>query len=880
MKKTIVIVFVLFCGFVWAQTDGLSYQAVIINPDAQELPGLNSSSNILPNRSLQVRFTILDAVGAIEYQEIQQTSTDAFGMINLIIGQGIPSIGVFTDIDWDGNSKDLAVAVNLGGSFTELSYQPLLFVPYSFHRDIRATGRLVVEGSAFIGGDLEVAGTMNLNNSLSVNNNVPTTLTGTLTVDGGTVLNNSLSVTNGSATSLSGTLTVDGATTLNDALSVTNGSATNLSGTLTVDGATDLNNTLTVDGVTTLNDALSVANGSASNLSGTLTVDGATDLNNTLTVDGVTTLNDALSVTNGSATNLSGTLTVDGATDLNNTLTVDGVTTLNDALSVANGSTTNLSGALTVDGTTDLNNTLTVDGVTTLNDALSVANGSATNLSGTLTVDGATDLNNTLTVSGVTTLNNDLMVTGTATLETLNLSALNVTNDASGFLATLNNTNGGNGDGLLIKLGRNHGAWNNGSYLNLPNPGTLIFESEINTVRGWLNGSSSSTVETIIGIADLTTLVPVTLIAGGTVQITNSVIGSINSGLGLPIGTPEIAIPELEVFPGLTIFPGFDLSPLPGSIPSVTIPRIVLPRTPILPAIPQLIPRIPEIPQGNLPEITIPNFTFSVVNNSLTSANEFVDFQDKDGRSLGAIRAQSTQDFRDNTVLDDIYLVNFTSKFIKIDLLGAVVEGVTEVTNLIDRFNNLGVEYASGHGDYAEWLEREDPNEYLTAGDIVAVKGGKVTKDLTNMEQIMVVSHKPIVLGNVPSDDTKHLGNTIAFMGQVPVKVMDAVHTGDYIVAHPSIKGYGVAKSASSMSAKDYKYAVGRAWETNANKGPKVVNTVVGVHNGDWVALVDKLIIKQNNLDKTLDTIEATLQKVASQKKVNVLTKVKIDATK
>ena len=158
------------------------------------------------------------------------------------------------------------------------------------------------------------------------------------------------------------------------------------------------------------------------------------------------------------------------------------------------------------------------------------------------------------------------------------------------------------------------------------------------------------------------------------------------------------------------------------------------------------------------------------------------------------------------------------------------------------------VEYASGNGDYAEWLERLNQNEYLSPGDIVAVKGGKISKTIENFEQLMVVSHKPIVLGNVPQKDRLHLGNNVAFMGQVPVKVMGPVEIGDYIVAHEKIKGYGQAVKPNKMTANQFKKAVGRAWEKNNLKGPKLINTVVGIHNGDWKNLFENLVDKQNKI--------------------------------
>ena len=54
-----------------AQTDGLSYQAVILDPEAQEIPGQDITNNVLINAPLTVRFTILKRDGTILYKETQ-----------------------------------------------------------------------------------------------------------------------------------------------------------------------------------------------------------------------------------------------------------------------------------------------------------------------------------------------------------------------------------------------------------------------------------------------------------------------------------------------------------------------------------------------------------------------------------------------------------------------------------------------------------------------------------------------------------------------------------------------------------------------------------------------------------------------------------------
>jgi hypothetical protein len=879
MRKLIVFALVLFSSIkLTAQTDGMSYQAVILNPKSQEIPGVNAAGNVFPNKALSVRFTITNSNNVVEYQEVHATSTDAYGMINLVIGKGFPSLGVYTGILWDGTSKDLKVEINLDGSYKDLSNQALLFTPYALHRDITATGKLSVRGDVAFSGNLVVDGTTNLNKSLSVNNGSSTKLTGALTVDGVTNLNNAFTVANGSPSDLSGLLKVAGATNLNNTLAVSG--TTTLNNNLIVAGQkpTGLTGALTVDGVTNLNNSLNVTNGSPVYLSGNLEVAGKQTLNDDLTVNGITTLNKSLTVKNQSSTGLTGILTVDGATTLNNTLSVTG------------GKSTNLTGTLNVDGATDINSTLTVDGATTLNNTFSVTGGKSTNLTGTLNVDGATDINSTLTVDGATVIDNSLNVTGVATFGSIATEGINIKSANPDFVATFENTDGRTGDGLLIKLGRTHGAWNGGSYLNIENPALVVLDGPLNTVKGWLDGGSFSP-------ADLLNLVPVTYLAGGIAQITNAIIGSINTGLGLPRGLPEVAIPQFTIVNEIVFFNGgrwclpqaceeiCDPTGLLGcatvcvppfeictpSIPRIASPAIVFPRTTLLPAIPNLIPRIPTIPTNGLPQLTIPNFTFSEVSNSLSKENEYITFQDKDGRQTGTIRAQSTKDFRDNTVLDNVYVLNVIASFVGVDLLDGITSGIVNISNLVDSFNKIGVEYSSGHGDYAEWLERLNQEEYITAGDIVAVKGGKITRDLTNVEQIMVVSHKPIVLGNIPENGKNHIGNNVAFMGQVPVKVMGAVKSGDFIVASKQVKGYGVAIHPEDMKSQDHLLAVGRTWENKPNLGPKMVNTVVGVQNGNWKVSVEKVKQQQLTLDQKILELELKLNAVDKKIKTKKL---------
>jgi hypothetical protein len=117
----------------YSQTKGISYQAVILNPNEQEIPGENAQGNILANSAVVIQFTIVNAANNQEYQEYHATSTDRYGMVNILIGSGtITSSNDFSDIVWGGTVKKLKVAIDFSGNgsnFTPLSEQNLSYMP-------------------------------------------------------------------------------------------------------------------------------------------------------------------------------------------------------------------------------------------------------------------------------------------------------------------------------------------------------------------------------------------------------------------------------------------------------------------------------------------------------------------------------------------------------------------------------------------------------------------------------------------------------------------------------------------------------------------------------------------------------------------------------
>lgn len=170
-------------------------------------------------------------------------------------------------------------------------------------------------------------------------------------------------------------------------------------------------------------------------------------------------------------------------------------------------------------------------------------------------------------------------------------------------------------------------------------------------------------------------------------------------------------------------------------------------------------------------------------------------------------------------------------------------------------FDNLGVTYESGAGDYAEWLERKNPSEKMIAGDIVGVYGGKISKNTEGADNFMVVSFNPIVLGNMPKQTKEELFEKVGFMGQVPVKVKGKVSIGDYILPSGQNDGFGKGVSPERMKMDDYGKIVGIAWTASENRVAGVVNMAIGINKND---MVGKVVQQQKEIQMLKEQLNAT----------------------
>ena len=121
--KRILLVLVLIlsslAGFSQTTKRSLNYQAVIIDPSTKDIPGTGLTNQPFSNGKVCLKFSFYDSQKRLEYEEIQEDSTDSYGLVDLSIGLGTapaifsgtnpPLYRTFETINWTADVKTLKV---------------------------------------------------------------------------------------------------------------------------------------------------------------------------------------------------------------------------------------------------------------------------------------------------------------------------------------------------------------------------------------------------------------------------------------------------------------------------------------------------------------------------------------------------------------------------------------------------------------------------------------------------------------------------------------------------------------------------------------------------------------------------------------------------
>ncbi|MFH2144133.1 MAG: hypothetical protein ABIJ97_17030 [Bacteroidota bacterium] len=129
--KSLIIIFLSFTLFIIinicsAQApQGIKYQAVV----------RDGQGNLITNDEISLRLSLVSNLTSynIEYQETHHVTTNNFGLINIVIGQGNIISGDFNQILWEKNNMFLKVELDLDNieNYVELGISEILSVPYA-----------------------------------------------------------------------------------------------------------------------------------------------------------------------------------------------------------------------------------------------------------------------------------------------------------------------------------------------------------------------------------------------------------------------------------------------------------------------------------------------------------------------------------------------------------------------------------------------------------------------------------------------------------------------------------------------------------------------------------------------------------------------------
>ena len=116
--------FLLALGLNAQTPTGITYQAIV----------RDNNGTPLPNTQVQFRFSILDNAinGNLLYQETFSQTTNDIGLVNLVLGEGNPISGNYSNITWKTtNYLKVELDANNSGNYIILGINKLQAVPYS-----------------------------------------------------------------------------------------------------------------------------------------------------------------------------------------------------------------------------------------------------------------------------------------------------------------------------------------------------------------------------------------------------------------------------------------------------------------------------------------------------------------------------------------------------------------------------------------------------------------------------------------------------------------------------------------------------------------------------------------------------------------------------
>jgi UDP-3-O-[3-hydroxymyristoyl] glucosamine N-acyltransferase len=834
---------------------GINYQAVL----------RDAKGEVLPDQTVRLKVSILDPETKSNfYTEKHAVTTNQIGMFTLTIGAGQAEKGKFSEIPWASSNTWLEVAYDTdnNGLYDITGTTRMLTVPYAFYAEragmtveteLAKTNPQAEKGDGFeedawlLKGNHQVddqwnyLGTANYAD-LVIKTHEKERIRITKGVGGDihdALINLQEDVRSDKSMEIIAELTVGGKTVLESDLIVVGNSTfqanVNIEGNTLIEGTTRIMSQLDVDKDVVINGGLNVRNGSE--------FESDVKINHNLFV-----YNDAFIARN---TDIGKDLHVGGNADIDNDLNVDNDTHIGGDLDVdGNG---NVDMNLHVGKDADINNNLNVDNDTRIGGDLDVdGNG---NIDMNLHVATDADIDNNLNVDNDTHIGGDLDVDGNGNVD-MNLHVgkdvdvdnnLNVDNDVH---------IGGDLDvDLNVNIDQNLTVQQNATILGgLDVAGEGSFQDL--DIQNNLTVGNNANIQNNLDVSQSVT-----------VGVDLTVTDDVTVGDDLTVSGISLFEQSVTMESNLTVQQNLNVSNSVSVTNDVTIGGDLIVENPITANCRLIvnscvsgsdsdIDSYPMLVQGGNQGIAIK------VTGSGSNDNNYVSFwdaSDMDGRIEGQTYSELINSFpfiwtnAMHAAEEALSIAMVIACGVQFDFAEVIVWGVEGLLTAgewieynVSITDNVGVSYESGSGDYAEWLERVSPQEDLSYGEVVGVTGGKISRNTIGVDHVMVVSKAPIVLGNMPEPNREKDFEKVAFMGQVPVRVMGKVSVGDYILPSGYNDGLAKAVAPARMRLQDYNQIVGVAWESGNASTLNMVNVAVGLNQNDMSA---QLIKQQAEID-------------------------------
>ncbi len=143
MKRIITLLTLIVITTINAQApQGFNYQATV----------RNAAGALITNQNVLFKFNIMlnSHTSLPVYSETHQAPTDDLGQVNLTVGQGTPTIGSFTSINWANGTYYLGIELNTGSGYVVMGTTQLLSVPYALYANTAGNSQVATPNLASV----------------------------------------------------------------------------------------------------------------------------------------------------------------------------------------------------------------------------------------------------------------------------------------------------------------------------------------------------------------------------------------------------------------------------------------------------------------------------------------------------------------------------------------------------------------------------------------------------------------------------------------------------------------------------------------------------------------------------------------------------------